>query len=211
MAFPTTPIIDAGPGADQDPLAGIWAGPTYSGNSQLRRSADQFAGNAGVFSWSYWNVGQWTKSPGMEIYFDIPTVDAASRCGFTFTQYPGAGLEDGYQVDVNRTSSNWRLAIVNDAVNTPIGADVAQAISSGDGAGVSIIGDTFTIYYRSGAGSFAPLFTRSDATFDNLVMGFFIQGGTHRLANVGGGAAVVSTPPPVPGPVIVLRRPVRIT
>jgi hypothetical protein len=54
---------------------------------------------------------------------------------------------------------------VDDNSNTLLGSSFSQAFTDGDSIGITHVGSTITIYFKSGAGSWTSLGTRTDGTY----------------------------------------------
>jgi hypothetical protein len=190
--FPTTPILADFLIPDEDPLSfgGKFSGPEELGQLQCQLLSHQAAAESGgTVSSSYWNVGQFSATPGLEAYFDIPVISGTDRVIVTLINNPNTGVENGYESQVNFGGTSWRLRRLDAGVATTLGANVTQATANGDGTGVRILPDgTIEVWYRNGSvWGASPLYTRSDSTYTSLYIGIIIIGTVNRIANFGGG------------------------
>lgn len=165
MAFPTTGTIDNF-NRIENPLSdgGKWT--TYLSDLQTD-GADCANVTAGSPSGAYrndqnygpdsesWAVvsdpGDVTGTPG-NISLAVRWDTAANNC---------------YIVDCPRfrtTADEFRLKEVTGGVETQLGASITQDVAAGDSVGVEIIGTTLAAYYKSGAGVWTQLGTRTPST-----------------------------------------------
>lgn len=176
MAFPTTGILEDGSGADEDPIETHWQGSVIfiSGDSGfLAKTSNQITNATGGgtdTSANYDGVsGTQQFSGDIEIWATIVTTSAVNGDQFKLLMMnafadPNA---DGYELHVEKSAGTdiWRLRRRDNVTPTVLGADMAQEIANGDSVGISRVGDVLTAYYKSGAGAWTVVGTRSDSTY----------------------------------------------
>lgn len=203
MAGPNgSPILDDFTRADQDPITGNWTTPGQSGNNNMRLVSNQMAGpSSGGSADAYWNPGTFAASSGVliEAFMDLAIVSGTSNRFFLSIciQNPNSGSYNSYGIQINRATSIWRLNRVDATISSNIHADVTQAVSSGDGAAISLDGTgLITVWYRAGAGSWTSLFTQTDTTYTSgyIGAGMLDVSTNERIDNFGGGQVVTSDP-----------------
>ncbi len=74
---------------------------------------------------------------------------------------------DGYDVHVVKAAGAdlWQIRRRDNVTPTVLGADMNQELSSGDSVGMSLVGSTISAYYRSGAGAWTLVGSRTDSTY----------------------------------------------
>lgn len=198
MPFPTTPILDSGVGGDEAPLAGNWAGPTYTGEDQLRRISNQIAANTGVASFgdSYWNASQFQANQEARL-----TVAAFPNVGemlqIEVRLSPLLGAPNGYTLRFipDAGTDILRLRKITAGSTSALGADILQEVAIGDSLGIQCIDDSIMCWYQPAAGAWTLLATRTDSTFiqvGNLGVSMQTPGGPTRITNFGGGNVSLS-------------------
>lgn len=198
MAFPVNGILDAFTRADSTTTVGTnWTAFTAVGASsgnegilsnQLYNPHGSFSNYTGM----YWNPT--TFGPDMEVYMSLPTKYTANA-GDNWTIYlrsqhlSPVGTENTYNLQINVDNNQLNISRSDAGVGTQLGASVSQTISSGDKAGLSIVGSTITVYYNT-AGTWNTITTRTDSTYTgNGSIGWYIPGNTQdgRFDDFGGG------------------------
>lgn len=167
MAFPQLGLIDQFNRADEDPLAGgLWSGPIFTGEGQLKIVSNQCLPNAALAQGnSYLTVQQ---GPDVEAYCTLTSAWAASyRVTFYFRSTTGANVS-GYRVNFRNIAGDHRviidrldagpLTVLNDI-------DIADTIASGDKFGAEMIGSTINAYWKAGAGAWTNIGSATDSTY----------------------------------------------
>lgn len=192
MPFPTTGILDSGTRADESPAVGWTDGPdggTYGNVKILSNTIAAISGDA----WSYWNAG--TYGPPVEAYATVPTLFTSSNAIEINFRIQGVGTAtlDCYSVKAVPNTSDLRVFRTDNGVETQLGADIAQAFAGGDGFGAEMPGDTLTVYYKSGAGAWTSMGTRTDSTYPGAGhIAVYWPDAVGRITNFGGGAILVA-------------------
>lgn len=204
MAFPTTSVLTTFAGADEDPLSegGNWAKESPSGRALRLLSNAATSDASGTFGASYWTPNTFDAStvPGVELFCDVSTIVDNLRHPIQFYIDLPTDTPNGYEIDTNRTTDLWRVKRITAGVGAAVGADVTQTVSAGDGIGVVIRksgSDTIIdCYYRSGAGSWGLLFSRTDTGFTTFAttgnIGASSQAQNDLIDNFGGGNAAAA-------------------
>lgn len=198
MSFPTTPILDSGVGADQNPIAGNWTSPEWS-EQAMERLSNQFTSTSGAaFAAMAWTASSF--GPDCEAYFTIPTMGSEFFLHIKVNVLgASASTLDDYVLLVNTGSTN-NIQIfknVNNAGTTL--ATYSQLISNGDSVGIQAVGSTIGAWYKSGAGAWTQLGTVTDSTYASQSghIALESQNNSSKFTNFGGGTFV---PPAVGGP-----------
>ena len=192
MAFPTTPILDSGVGADASPATG-WTdnvdGTSYGG---IRRTSNTLGSISGD-SWDYWSANT-SIGPNVEVYATFPAIDT-SQSAILYARMAslGSGSVDGYHVQVIPGLSRIQVRRVDNNAETVLGSNITQAFAAGDSLGMAITGSTIEVWYKAAAGSWTSLGTRTDATYSAagglaVYLGHF----DYRMTNFGGGVPVTA-------------------
>jgi hypothetical protein len=187
MAFPQTGILDAFTRADTGPPpSSNWTTVTGTGHVV---SSNQLANSAANHSESGWNVQ--TFGPDVELYYDMATKPSTGKwCDLDIRVSALSAGWSGYQVEFTTTAGTDTIDIyrVDAGSFTALGAQIALDFLDGDGFGVEMVGNTITVYRRTG-GSWSSVGTRTDSTYTGA--GYLVVGSgdttTARLDNVGGG------------------------
>lgn len=136
-----------------------------------------------------------TFGPDVDFTFDL-AVDASTEYIAMYFAFTGVNTAsyNGYALTLHLSSTtNWDLRKYTNGTGAILGASVSQATASGDQIGVSMRGSTLTAYRFSG-GSWTPILTRTDSSFNQIGrLGFEPGGGNLRLDNIRGGTYVAST------------------
>jgi hypothetical protein len=196
--FPTNGILDNFARADEDPLgngnwstlgAGSWAPWQLISNQMVDGSGGSLSDG------SYWSASIFAAN--QEAYVTIATIPNNSFEWIELCvriQDATINNRDCYNVSLSYLVSGTDQITVNrvdDNVSTQLGATINQDISAGDGIGVSIIGSTITVYYRSGFwGTWSSLGTRTDSTYTgggSIGLTGMVNN-TYKLQRFGGGS-----------------------
>jgi hypothetical protein len=165
--FPTNGLLDNFNRADESPLGnGNWTELLSSAhdsarivsNAVVRVGTVQKAG-------MYWSASQFTAN--QEVYFTISTKTDQWMDLLLRLTNPAGSPFNGYAISIEVSAGTDVIAVnrKDDDANTLLGSTFSQEITNGDGVGASIVGSTITVYYRSGAGAWTALGTRTDSTY----------------------------------------------
>ncbi len=169
MAFPTTSVLDAFTGTDENPLSagGNWAALSSS-TGGLQRISNAAASSAAGLTYSYWTPSNF--GPDCEVYAKVATVLAGASGVRLYARVVGEGganTFDGYQLRYSwvtgAANDTVAIAVVTNAVATTL-ATFTQEITAGDSIGMEIVGTVITAYYKSGAGAWVSLGTYDTAS-----------------------------------------------
>lgn len=174
MAFPTTGTLEDGSGSDEDPVTTNWESTenfVFSDSGRLAKISNQLtdasAPNGGTDTSSAYDTA--TFSPPIEIWARIPTVSAVAADQFKLLMLTAINdtNADGYELHVEKSAGTdiFRLRRRDNTTPTVLGADMNQEVTSGDSVGISYVSGVLTAYYKSGAGAWTQLGTRSDSTY----------------------------------------------
>ena len=198
-SFPSTSILDDFNRSNEGPPPSSNWSSLYSGTvGALEVSSNQCVPDAATnnMAGNYWNVSSYTDN--WEVYNKVVTVplNASSEYGaLAMIQTPGGVSYNGYELRYDDTSlSVWRQ---DSSSPTQLGASFSQSVSSGDSVGLSYSGGVLTAYYKSGAGSWTTLGTRSDSTYQATALYPTIYAHINNISefafdDFGGGAIVES-------------------
>lgn len=188
LNFPTTPILDNFNRAD-GALGSNWDGASYGDPNLLTISSNAVTSAAlgfGAMCWVANKVGR-----DFEVYATVSTLPLATktvRVISSSSATASSGLT-GYYLVVNPTSSTFQLGDAADGSN--IGASISQAFVAGDSFGFSRCNGLINILYKSGAGSWTIIGTRSDSRYGGLfVIGLELEDNVQRIDNFGGGILI---------------------
>jgi hypothetical protein len=187
MAYPTTAILDNFTGADQNPLSGNWTNAIISTDGNMQRVSNAVSGvTGGVVNSAWWNVG--TFGPDCEVYATIPN-DGNIYLYARITSPNIAGVTC-YQLS-KTTTSNFDINKIISGSSTYL-QSATQAITDGDGIGLSVIGSQITVYYRSGAGgSWVSILSFSDTSISGAgYIGLGAYDNFYTFDDFGGGTAL---------------------
>lgn len=166
MAFPTTPILDDFNRGDQNPVAGIWTGPLFTAENQLKVVSSQLV-PASTDGNSY--INGTTYGPNVEAYCTLVSSFGTSyRVIFYFRST--TGTVSGYRADFRNQAGDHRVNLDrmdSNAVTTlgGSGLDPADTFAAGDKFGVSMVADTIEAWRCPSGGSWTSLGTRTDSTY----------------------------------------------
>jgi hypothetical protein len=154
---------------------------------------------------AWWNGA--TFGPDVEVFATIairPSANGDPSKVFARIINPGTATPSGYvlKVRTSATTDEWELCRIDNGVDTIIGgSDVAlQEALSGDGFGLSIVGNVLTAWYRSGAaGQWVKLGSRVDSTYAAAgYVGIGISHSVGRLDDFGAGNIAATYGPTAP-------------
>lgn len=162
-SFPTTSILDNFNRANEGPpLSASWTNAWRPASGGFKVTANRAAVESAVDCSTYWNTN---VGPDLEVYATIPA-GAASYHGLA-ARLVGEGTSgvDGYELIAFSSNTIGLYRWDNHAQSAAIGGTISQAFADGDSFGMKIVGSTFTIYFKSGAGAWTSIGTRNDATY----------------------------------------------
>jgi hypothetical protein len=202
MAFPETGVLDSFNRADEDPLGnGNWSYPLYTdAASALRIVGQVLSGRLAADCSSYWSAA--TFGPNCEVYatlgaiYNLVPINLLAR-----VTNPNSGSLEGFAL-VAIPNTGIRVEDASDG--SLIGSVISQTISSGDSYGMSIVGNTLTVYYKVGAGAWASIATRDVTGYAATGAGYLgayigpQAGGSLTLDNFGGGTLSSGSASPSP-------------
>lgn len=186
--FPLTPIIDTFTRANSTGLGANWG--NLSGSMNISSNAALPITGASGTNKYYWLLSSFLADE--EAYVTISNKgsngdDLQVLVRFDPTSKKGYKIEPdiaGGQIYVYRQDPGEVL----------LGAAIAQAFSTGDSIGMSIVGSTITVYYKASGGSWVSKGTRTDTTYTaggSIGLGSFTGAGATpdiKFTNFGGGS-----------------------
>lgn len=186
-SFPVNGVLDDFNRANQSaPPSANWTTGIDGGANGFAVTSNT-ATPVGDPSSMYWNASNF--GPNVEVYVTLAsTTPTPTRVYFRLQQEGTAGF-DGYVV-LAYSDGNFYVYRVDNGTQTQLGASIAQSIAMGDSIGASMVGSTITVYYKSGAGSWTSLGTRSDGTYTGagkIGVSTFDSTAGVNLDNFGGG------------------------
>lgn len=196
MAFPTTGILDNFNRADENPLATSSSGPAWSSGdiwgffARLKLVSNQctpiFA--SGVQNSQY--IGSY--GPDSEAYVTFATAPAGSGDnGVWLRMVTPGGNQNGYFVSYVPSASGVKAYRCDTGTLTQLGATFSQTVSNGDSLGADMVSTSLTSYYKSGAGSWSTLGSRTDGTYSAAgAVGLDMFDASAVADNFGGGTTV---------------------
>lgn len=193
-SFPTTAVLDDFNRANEGPPPSAnWSEITaISSGSSLVVVSNQLESNLGANRTGYWNPS--TFGPDSEVRIKIPTKGsgvASTRLYLRLNNPTNAGTVTSYLAIATPSGSIYFYRIDGGPTYVQLGGTISQTVTDGDSFGASIVGSTFTIYYKVGAGAWAALDTRTDATYSGAgYLGVGIDqsvSGDVKLDDFGGG------------------------
>lgn len=191
MSFPSTSLLDAFTGADQNPISTNWSTPaTGVGVGSCKRLSNQIAGSVASTSDAWYNVA--TYGPDCECYVTV-TVKTATGDGigvYGRVQQPSvsAATLDGYLVYASTASGTDTITIyrVDNIALTSL-AVASQEFAVGDKIGIEIIGTTINAWYWNGS-TWTNVATATDSTYSAAGrLAFRIRGTLGRADDFSGG------------------------
>ena len=188
--FPTTGILDDFNRSNENPLSdgGNWNGPIWSGDGQLEVVSNQAMSDNSGWGGSWWDVETFTDS---EVYVTLPVAFDRMELNIRFDGMGTAAIR-GYYITFDEIDSEIDIARLDDDDNdVELGATISQSLSSGDKVGVSMIGDTLTVWLNEGSG-WNSLGTRTDSTYASGYIAIATDQDTARFDDFGGGEVIVS-------------------
>jgi hypothetical protein len=188
MAFPTTVILDTFNRADENPATG-WT--SILSNWQVTTNvANPLA--AQVLA----TFGTTDYGADSEAHATIATKPAtALSCGVMVRVKDTGSVVtvDGYTLGPSVAAGTDTIAIqrIDNGVGTTLGSTVSQEITNGDGIGLQVIGSNLEGFYRSGAGAWASIGSRTDATYGAVGrIGMVSTSTATRMDDFGGGTYI---------------------
>lgn len=200
MAFPSTSVLDnftGTNGADLPVYSGNWSTFIYADDLDLEIQGNAATGT-GLSSdhHNYWNVGNF--GPAAEAFVTISTKPATSGYAGVYVRMANeTNYEDmdSYYIGMvtNSGTDGIEYYRVDSGIFTQLGATISQEFTNGDSLGLEINGSTLTGYYKSGAGAWTALATRTDSTYSAAgKIGIECTDTTVRLDAFGGGTVVAA-------------------
>lgn len=197
MAFPSTAVLDNFTGTNGDDLptySANWSAMTNATNLEIQSNAATGTSGAGNNA-NYWNVSNF--GPDCEAYCLVTTKPADNDVILLLARLVNEtdlATADGYAcrlLSLGATDTIDIVRIDNGAV-TAVGSAESQEITNGDSFGFTAIGDSFQIYYKSGAGAWGTLGTaKTDATYSAAgKLGLYTDANACRIDGWGGGTIV---------------------
>lgn len=160
-SFPVNGVIDSFTRPDEGPPpSASWGGIWEPGTADMVVNSNELSANSTGLVTSYWNTNY---GPDCEVRIKIVNHVTAAGIAARLVNENTASV-DGYLLQYNG-GSDLSVYRIDNAGFTALGASITQLVSNGDSIGMSIVGATITVYYKSGAGAWASLGTRSDATY----------------------------------------------
>jgi hypothetical protein len=207
VAFPTTSVLSTFDGANEEPLSegGNWAGPIRAASASLGacRLVSNTVGPSTVggisTSESYWTPT--TFGADQEVFCTVSAAATGTQ-GFSIwcrLQQEGADTVDGYNLSYTH-GTGFRMFRIANAAFSQVGSTNTQAVSTGDAAGLSVIGTSLEMWYKASGGSWTSLGTGTNSDVAGAgKLGISISQATAavRLDAFGGGevvAAATTTP-----------------
>lgn len=204
MAFPTTGLLDAFAGSDEDPIATNWSGPTRTGAAAgvLRLVSNEIARSsttAGKTNWmSYYDIS--TFGPDSEVYAVLGTLPGGTGSVSLTARIrdPGAAGVDFYQASYT-VGTGWRAFRVTNNVYVQLGSTVGSpAMSAGDSIGLEVTGTGATVTVRvlhKTGGSWSEIISTGDTSVDRITVAGYLGAefneATARMDDFSGGTVVV--------------------
>lgn len=204
MAFPVNGILDNFNRANSASTVGSnWTAFIATGGSSGNEGilSNQLYNPHGGFSnytAMYWNPS--TFGPDCEVYITIPTIYTYNgqdnfNLYLRLQNIISLGNYNGYSLKVLDSNGGFSVNRVDGGISTQLGSVITQNIASGDKIGMSMIGNTLTVYHDSGSG-WTVIATRTDTTYPNAgYIGWYIPGNMQdgRFDDFGGGSMSAPT------------------
>lgn len=195
--YPTTPVLDSGVGANEDPLAGNWSGPVDTNNDggTCRRVSNQFASSVAVAigDSSWWNKTAF--GPNQEAFVTIPVLPAANFVGLELRiQNPGGSTSTYYECEIIPSPYRVRFAKVISGNFSQIRQIVMPSTpQAGDRLAFTAYGNSLNCYLLTGGQWLAQggVNDNSITTGGYLGMYFALGESTARFTEFGGGDMIV--------------------
>lgn len=163
-SFPASAILDNFDRADNPTdLGANWTNTVVGGDGGFRILSNKARNLSGTSSTAWWSAG--TFGPDCEVYVSISGLSGAFEGVLLRLATPGTGGVDGYHVLCAKATNVIRVYRIDNGGFTQLGADISQTIAPGDKIGASMVGSLLTVYYKSGAGAWTALATRTDAAY----------------------------------------------
>lgn len=185
MSFPVNGILDNF-NRSNGGLGTNWSGPSFGDANNLTIISNAITSAAAAFGAQLWNPSK--VGSDFEVYCTVPTLPASGKTirVIAFTALTGA-VGTGYYLVLTASTGSWQFARGSDGSN--IGAAISQAFSASDSFGFYIQSGTAHIMYKSGAGAWTEIATRT-ATIDGtnaVYIGIEAEDNTVRVDDFGGG------------------------
>lgn len=187
LVFPLTPLLDNFNRSNEGP-------PPSSSWAVYGSTAGKVVSNAYVGSTfnaadnqQYWSPSSF--GPDVEVYATVSTVRSADTW-LLLNARMDIAANNGYTIEWTADVSRIRVRRIDAGVKTTLGADITQAMASGDSLGMSIVGNTISVYYKASGGSWTLLTTRTDSTYTGagrIMFGSWSSASGAIYDNVGGG------------------------
>lgn len=171
MPFPTTAVLDNFNRSNVGPPPSASWSQAFSGIfGQFKVVSNRAAVNSILngYAENYYNVADYGGD--CEAYVTLVTKPANATIfglGLRMVDLVGAANPEGYMLFLSALSGTDTLQIdrIDNGVRTLLGTTVTQEISNGDSIGIRAIGSNLTCWYKASGGSWALLFSRTDATY----------------------------------------------
>lgn len=171
MAFPTTGTIDAFNRTAENPLSdgGLWTiYPTVA--ALLTDGTECGPSLPNTSNGMYRNNLNYGPDAEAWVIISDPGGQGANTGLLALDVRYDTASDNGYRLDCPRwrqdgvQTDEFRFKEVTGGVETQLGASITQDVIAGDSVGVEMIGTTMTAYYKSGAGAWTALGTRTPST-----------------------------------------------
>jgi hypothetical protein len=172
--------------ANSGTLGASWAQPW--GTITVASNAAKSTVSA-TYASAFWSGTTYTD---VEVYYTLNTLgtNEEDRLFFRMNNTADDATTDGYALSCSTIANTLQVTKYVDGSESNIGASISQTISNGDSLGISMVGSTITVWYKTSAGSWTSLGTRTDASYSSGYIGFntYFSGGTLPvLDDFGGG------------------------
>lgn len=163
MPFPTTGILDAFNRADENPITG-WTALF----NNFRVASNAMKSTTAGSDFAYYSAA--TYGPDCEAYMTVATKVPTGGAMAIIARLVDTGsiaTVDGYMVNVAVAAGTDTITIVrlDNGVGTTLGSSISQEVANGDSIGIECIGSSISCFYKSGAGAWTNLGTRTDTTY----------------------------------------------
>ena len=177
-------VLDNFNRANEGPPANGWTTIFGSGFKVLSNQAatDGVSGDNGG-----WYTQQ-KYGPDCAVYVTI--VAAAATYGDLQVRATGTSSATACAYDFGMQAANNTLGFyrADNGAFTQLGASISQTITNGDSWGGTVIGNTLTMHYKTAAGSWQVMGTRTDSTYTaSGYLGMSFNSTTQAYDNFGGG------------------------
>lgn len=186
-SFPTTSILDNFNRANQGPPpSSSWTTGVDGGTGGFSVNSNEAKVEDATHSTAYWNVTNF--GPDIEVYITLGSTIGPSRLYWRIQQEGTSGF-DGYALLAYTPTNELYIYRIDNGSYTQLGAAISQTFAVGDSFGAKMVGSTITIYYKTAAGSWTSVGSRSDSTYTGAgKLGISAFDSTSiKLDNFGGG------------------------